>query len=228
MSLSSTTSVIPANTTNAPQLTVWIRAGGNAVKSEITSFVRQVLERLPQNIESKVLVCTNECDTILEELDTVIKVESKVKVIFSTLSSFSTALSDLAKNTDAESHVLSLSVGVNIRQDQIETGLAHLTDRVRVYAWTVSDHGNDGSLPGKGWYNTAAMIDKTIVRQMAEEGGVPHWVDNGILGKIRQHTIGGNEEIPIMIKALQNEPEAVFLLNKSDPVSSTLQTGIGC
>jgi len=211
---------------DATKLTVWIRAGGNAVKSEISSFVRQVLEKIPQNITSQILVCTNEGDTILEELDTLTKVENRVKVIFSHLSSFSTSLSVLAKNTDPESNVLSLSVGVNIRQDQIETGLSHLRGRVRVYGWTVSDHGNDGSVPGKGWYNTATLIDKIIVRQMVEEG-VPNWVDNGVLGMIGQHTIGGNEEIPIMVKALQREPKAKFILNVGDPVSSSLRLGTG-
>ncbi len=211
---------------DATKLTVWIRAGGHAVKSEISSFVWQILEKIPQNITLQILVCTNEGDTILEELDTITKVENRVKVIFSHLNSFSTSLSVLAKKTDPESNVLSLSVGVNIRQDQIETGLSHLRGRVRVYGWTVSDHGNDGSVPGKGWYNTATLIDKIIVQQMVEEG-VPNWVDNGVLGMIGQHTIGGNEEIPIMVKALQREPKAEFILNVGDPVSSSLRLGTG-
>jgi hypothetical protein len=211
---------------DTPKLTVWIRAGGNAVKLEISSFVEQILEKLPQNVNSKILVCTNADDTILDKLAILTKKYDKVKVIFSQLSSFSTALTTLAQNTDPESYVLSLSVGVDIRKDQIVTGLGNLTDRVRVYGWTVSGYGNDGSAPGRGWYNTAALIHKVVVKQMREEG-VPSWVDNGVLGMIDKHIIGGNEEIPIMVRWLQSDPEAIFILNASDPVSSSIQLGTG-
>lgn len=208
-----------------PKLTVWIRAGGPAVKSEISSFVQNVLESLPQNVPSQVLVCTNKDDTILEELDTITKTYKTVKVIFSQLSSYSSALNTLALNTDSESNVLTVTVGVNIRKDQIQTGLNELTGSVKVYGWLVKGHENDGSCPGKGWYNTAALIHKTIVQQMKE--GIPNWIDNGILGKIDNHIIGGNEEITIMVKALQRDPETKFILNISDPVSSSLRLGIG-
>ncbi len=154
------------------------------------------------------------------------KIESSVKVVFSNLGSFSTALTSLAQNTDPESNVLTLSVGVDIREDQISKGLANLKGRVRVYGWQVSEQKNDGSVPGKGWYNTAALIDKTVVKQMREEG-VPQWVDNGALGRIGKYTIGGNEEIPTMIRALQREPKAKFVLDVSDPVSLSAQLGTG-
>ncbi len=208
-----------------PKLTVWIRAGGPAVKSEISSFVQNVLESLPQNVLSQVLVCTNKDDTILEELDTITKTYKTVKIIFSQLSSFSSALTNLALNTDPDSDVLTLSVGVNIRKDQIQAGLKDLTGSVKVYGWLVNGYENDGSCPGKGWYNTAALINKTIVQQMKE--GIPKWVDNGVLGTIGKHTIGGNEEIPIMVEALQIDPTTKFILNVSDPVSSSLQLGTG-
>lgn len=208
-----------------PELTVWIRAGGPAVKSEISNFILKILETLPQNVTSRILVCTNKDDTILEELDLITKTHETVKIIFAQLSSFSSALTTLAQNTDPESNVLTLSVGINIRKDQIQSGLKTLTGHVKVYGWSVSNHGNDGSCPGKGWYNTAALLDKTIVQQMRE--GVPNWVDNGVLGSIGKHLIGGNEEIPIMVKALQEDPNAKFILNASDPVSSSLQLGTG-
>lgn len=96
---------------------------------------------------------------------------------------------------------------------------------VKVYGWLISNHENDGSCPGKGWYNTAALIDKTIVQQMKE--GIPKWVDNGALGNIGKHIIGGNEEIPIMVQAQEKEPRARFILNTTDPVSSNLQLGTG-
>lgn len=209
-----------------PKLTVWIRAGGTAVKSEIPAYIQKVLETLPYSVNSEIMICTNEGDTILEELKTITKTTKLVKIIFSQLNSFSKALIALAKNTDPESTVLSLSVGVNIRKDQIETGLASLKNRVKAYGWKVTELENDGSVPGKGLYNTAALFDKTIVKQM-REGGVPEWVDNGVLGKIGKHTIGGNEEIPIMIKAIEKEPEAQFILNINDPVSTPQQTGTG-
>lgn len=208
------------------KLTVWIRAGGDAVKPKISTFVKQIFEKLPQNVTSKILVCTDEGDTILDELAIVANTNDKVKIIFSKLSSFSTALTTLAQNTDPESDVLSLSVGVDIRNDQIESGLENLTGRVRVYGWTVNGYGNDGSVPGRGWYNTAALIHKIVVKQMREEG-VPKWVDNGVLEMIDKHIIGGNEEIPIMVRSLQREPEAIFNLNASDPVSSSIQLGTG-
>jgi hypothetical protein len=207
------------------KLSVWIRAGGEPVKSKIVSFIEKISKILSNFIDFEIIVCTNKNDIILEELDTITKTEKSVKVIFSQLNSFSTALTTLAKNTDAESSVLTLSVGVNIRQDQIEEGLNYLLkDRVRVHGWTVTENANDGSVPGKGWYNTAALIDKNIVKQIREEG-VPKWVDNGILGKIDKHTIGGNEEIPIMIQALLKESDAKFILNRSDPVSIELEVG---
>lgn len=210
---------------DTPNLTVWIRAGGPAVKTEIASFVEKVLETLPVSVTSKVLICTNENDPILEEINTITKTCKTVEVIFSQLNSFSTALTSLAEHTDSESNVLTLSVGINISENQILTGLKSLTGRVKVYGWLVDGHENDGSCPGKGWYNTAALLDKTIVQQMKE--GIPKWVDNGVLGKIGKHTIGGNEEIPIMVQALQNDYEAKFILDISNPVSSTLQLGTG-
>ncbi len=209
----------------SPDLTVWIRAGGPAVKSEIVSFVQKVSESLPTHLAYQILVCTNPNDPILEELNTIAKAHKTVKVIFSQLSSFSSALTALANQTDGASNVLSLSVGVTIRQDQIKTGLERLTGKVKVYAWSVSGHGNDGSGPGKGWYHTAALIDKTIMQQM--RAGVPKWVDNGVLGTIGKHLIGGNEEVPIMVEALQRDPESKFILNTTDPVSSSLQLGTG-
>ena len=212
-----------ARAQDAPELTVWIRAGGPGVKNEISSFVQNVIEALPSTTTSKILICTNINDTILEELDIITKTNKSVEVIFSKLNSFSTALTDLAKHTDARSNVLTLSVGVNIREDQIQTGLKTLTGSVKVYGWQITEHGNDGSCPGKGWYNTAALIDKTIVQQMRKT--VPVWVDNNYLPKEGNYTIGGNEEVPIMVYALQKEPTAKFILNTSDPVSSNLQLG---
>ena len=208
-----------------PELTVWIRAGGPAVKTEITSFVQKVLQTLPASVTSKVIICTNENDPILDELNTMTKTCKMIEVIFSQLSSYNAALTSLAQHTDSESNVLTLSVGINIREDQILSGLKSLTGRVKVYGWLVDDQGNDGSCPGKGWYNTAALLDKTIIQQMKQE--IPKWVDNGVLGKIGKHTIGGVEEIPIMIQALQKDREAKFILNISDPVSSNIQVGTG-
>src|SRR6188768_2242374 len=84
----------------APQLAVWIRAGGPAVKTEIISFVQKVLQTLPPSMTSEVLICTNENDLILNELDTITRTCKTVKVIFSQLSSFSGALTSLAQHTD--------------------------------------------------------------------------------------------------------------------------------
>jgi len=210
---------------NVPQLTVWIRAGGKDVKSEITPFLQRLLEIVPEG-RTQILICTNENDIILEELKSFYEAEKSVKLIFSTLSSYSLALTALAQNTNPESSVLSLSVGVDIRKDQLEEGLSNLKGRVRVYGWKIHEFQNDGTVPGKGWYNTAALIDKTIVRQI-KEGSVPQWVDNGVLGKIDNYTIGGNEEIPMMVEALQRDPEARFILNVGDPVSLKLQLGTG-
>ncbi len=58
-------------TQTTPELTVWIRAGGAAVKTEITSFVQKVFQALPPSVTSRVLICTNENDTILNELDAI-------------------------------------------------------------------------------------------------------------------------------------------------------------
>lgn len=210
----------------SPKITVWVRAGGSAVKSEISTFIQNTLKSLPQGIDPQILVCTNENDTILEELDTITKTEKTVKVIFSHLSSYSSSLTALARHTDSDSSVLSLSVGIAIRTGQIREGLSSLNGRVRAYGWAIKEHGNDGSVPGKGWYHTAALLDKTVVKLLQEEG-IPHWVDNGVLGTVGEHTIGGNEEIPLMVRILQLEPDAKFVLNVSDPVSTSLQVGTG-
>lgn len=206
------------------ELSVWIRAGGPSVKSEIGPFVQKIQEQIPKSVSYQILICTNTNDIILEELDTMTKINSKVKIVFSNLQSFSTALTSLAKNTDPDLDVLSLSVGVDIRKDQIKNGLSSLKGRVKVYGWKVIPLGNDGSVPGKGWYNTAVLIDKTIVKQIREEG-VPKWVDNGVLGKIHQITIGGGEEVPIMVKAIEKDPDAQFVLNVSNPVTMYVQRG---
>lgn len=207
-----------------PPLTVWIRAGGNNVKKAITPFIQKILLELPREVNSTILICTNENDTILEELNT-IKNETGIKVIISQLSSYSAALTALAVNTQADSNVLTLSVGIGISEDQIRSGLESLRGRVKVYGWQVKKHKNDGSCPGKGWYNTAALLDMTIVEQIRQ--GIPKWVDNGVLGKIGDLTIGGNEEIPIMVNALERDPEAQFILNTKDRVSASLELGTG-
>lgn len=203
------------------ELTVWIRAGGSTVKTEINSFLQKILQALPSTINFKIIICTNENDTILEEVNAITQSHKIVKVIFSQLSSFSSALTSLAQHTALESNVLTLSVGVNITENQILTGLKFLTDSVKVYGWLIDADKNDGSCPGRGWYNTAALIDKTIVQQIKK--GLPNWVDNGALGYIGEHMIGGNEEIPIMVYALQKEPETKFILNKNDPVFLNVQ-----
>lgn len=219
------TQPIRATPAEIPQLTVWIRASGPSVQEKIHSFVLQVLASLPQNIPYQLLVCTEIDDPIEGELDPITKVNRAVRVIFSRTGSFSAALTALAENTDPHSAVLTMSVGVTIRQDQIETGLGRLTGRVRVYGWMVEGYGNDGSCPGRGWYNTAALIHQTVVGQMRE--GVPGWVDNGVLGNIDGYIIGGNEEIPIMVEALSRDPDAQFILDIGDPVTSGMQIGTG-
>lgn len=47
------------------------------------------------------------------------------------------------------------------------------------------------------------------------------------LPSVDGHTIGDNEEIPIMVKALQKEPDAEFTPNAAGNVPSSFQTGIG-
>ena len=215
-----------------PQLTVWVRAYGEKVKPKITEFVLKVLANLPSNLKTQLLLCTNENDPILEEVEKVAKIRDNVKVVYSKMSSYSSALKKLAEKTASTSNVLSLSVGVSISKEQIESAWKDLTGHVKVYGWMVTGHGNDGSKPGKGWYNTAALIDQSIIQQMkSDKEGVPEWVDNGFLGKLKsgdeEVLIGGNEEIPIMVEALRKDPESRFILNTRDPVTSEEKTGTG-
>lgn len=206
-------------------LTVWIRAGGDAEKKKISPYVRNVLQILPSNLTTEVLICTNENDVIQRKLEKLSSQCGKVRIVFSNLSSPSSALRTLAQHTNPESIVLTLSVGINISTIQIQTGLKRLKSHVKVHGWQIKNHGNDGSCPGKGWYTSAALIHKKIVEQM--RSNVPDWLDNEKLEKIGGANINfRNVEIPIMVRALQEDPNTQFFLDTYNPVSSNLQPNI--
>lgn len=195
------------------------------MKSKITSFVLTLLKSVPVSIPFQVLICTNENDPIQGELDGLMRMDPRIQVIYSQLSSCHAALTSLSRHTFPESKVLTLSVGIQLSSQQIQRGFDHVTDAVRVYGWKVGDYGNDGKIPGKGWYHTAAILDPTIVKIIKDE--LPIWIDNNQLGAVGNYTLGGNEEIPIMVLALQKDKNSQFILNVSDPVSSTIQLGTG-
>lgn len=198
---------------------------GSSVQSEITPFVKKVFH-LARAVTAlfEVIICTNLNDPILEQVNALLE-NYNIKVIYADLSSFRSGLEALAKSTHPESKVMTLSVGINMREDQLITGWKSLNGRVKVYGWLVRGYGNDGTRPGKGWYNTAALLNKEIVALMKE--GLPKYIDNGVLEKVGKHTIGGNEEVVIQIWAKHRFPDAITILNTSDPVSSNLSLGTG-
>ncbi len=207
----------------ADQLTIWVRAYGHSVKGEMAPFIDKLLKELPNLLNSRVLICTNENDLILNELRQIAIQQKQCEVITSKADSYQQALTSLALQTHPNSNVLTLSVGIHIRHDQIVTGLNKLTDNVKVYGWRIHGQGNDGSCPGKGWYNTAALLDTSVVQLMSSV--IPEWVDNDVLKNLDGYIIGGNEEIPIMVNILQNDKNAQFILNTHDPVFSSIQIG---
>jgi hypothetical protein len=98
------------------------------------------------------------------------------------------------------------------------------------YGWEITDFGNDGSEPRKGWYNTAASYSPICLDWMKDHP-FPHWIDNGVEGELlidnQAVPIGGNEEIVLMGHVISENSNAFFVLNTRDCLDSTIKTGTG-
>lgn len=210
-----------------PALTVWIRSFGEKSAQIVVPYVKQVEEELSTDFELCVFVATKPNDPVLNALEEMGN-DDYLSVLQTNLGSFSQGLNDLVQTTPADCYVLSLSQGVDISAKDVMDAIALLKGEAWVHGWQLSNLSNDGSMPGKGWYHTAALYPPKTISWMKTHP-FPNWIDNGVDGFVlvdgESIPIGGNEEVALMGMVLQNFPNAIFLHNIRDILNFSSETG---
>lgn len=209
---------------------VWIRAFGDDAKNEIVPYVRYLHEELDTAFNLKILVATNYDDPVAHVLMHETPLPS-VHIVFGHMKSNHQGLNALVEATPSDSFLLSLSLGVKIKRHHLAEALQCVQNGAWVYGWKISNMQNDGSKPGLGWYNTAALYSKPCLNWL-KNNPFPYWIDNGVEGYIEidneKIAIGNNEEVVLMASILQQGyHSAYYILNVADPLEFTHQTGNG-
>lgn len=211
-----------------PMVTVWIRAFGEQTGKQISPYLTDLYRDLSSDFDLDFILCTNQNDPLLAYLEDIKTLP--LTIIFADMRSFSQPLNQLIEQTPPNGAVLSLSVGISMKSFLLSEALDWMEKGAWVYGWEVADFGNDGSEPGKGWYNTAALYSPTCVAWM-KHNPFPGWIDNGAEGELfidqQPIPIGGNEEVVLMGKVIQAYPTAFFVLNTEKVLASPSKTGTG-
>lgn len=210
-----------------PALTVWIRSFGAKSAQIISPYLEDIKGELSTDFELSIIVATKPQDPVLDILEE-IKADDGLSILQTNLGSVSQGLNDLVQATAADHYVLSLSQGVDISIKDVTDAIALLKNEVWVYGWQLSNLSNDGSMPGKGWYHTAALYPPAAISWMKAHP-FPYWIDNGVDGCVwvdgESIPIGGNEEIVLMGMIIKDFPNAIFLHNTRDVLNFSIETG---
>ena len=215
------------NSTERKPLAIWVRAYGNPAKEEINSYLVRTADQLSPHFDTTIMLCTNPDDPVLEAIQTLPE-NFPIKPVFANMRSFQQSLNQLTTETPPSTPVLLLSVGLDIEPRLLIDALEWMHAGAYTVGWTIESLGNDGTLPGKGWYNTAALYSPDCI-QWLKEHPFPVWVDNGVEGSLliedRIVPIGGNEEIWLMGALYSEQPQAFSVLNTKDILHFSNRTG---
>lgn len=210
------------------EVTVWVRAFGEQAGAQICPYLSGLYESLSPDFDLDIILCTNANDLLLGYVEGIKHLP--LKIIFADMDSFSKPLNELIVHTSPNKPVLSLSVGVKMKPSFLIDALSWVERNAWVYGWEIIGFGNDGSEPGKGWYNTAALYSPICMHWMKDHP-FPKWIDNGMEGELlidnQSVPIGGNEEVVLMGQIIREKPNAFFVLNTSERLDSTIKTGTG-
>lgn len=215
--------------TQRPHLTVWIRAYGEQAAQHTIPYLHELNEELSAYFQLKFLLCTQRKDPLLKVIPHV-QSTVPIEVVQAEMLSHSQVLNSLIKHTKESQYVLSASVGAKIKPAHLIHAIGWLDEGAWVYGWKIASLGNDGSQPGKGWYNTAALYSPKCLHWM-KHNAFPKWIDNGVEGTLKVGDdvvpIGGDEEIVLMGLAIQHDPKIFFVLNTKETIEYNEKTGTG-
>ncbi|MBJ7450186.1 MAG: hypothetical protein JHC93_07515 [Parachlamydiales bacterium] len=216
--------IVSADTFKKPDLTLWIRAYGDQAVNLLSDSIENYQKNLTPFFNLNYFIATYQDDPV----EKYFKNMPQVTILTTNLESITDTFKILSNATPDDQAVLVISNGVEIMPQQIINAMGWLDTGAVIYGWKIEEMGNDGSVPGKGWYNTCALYNSRCV-SFLKEHPLPFYVNPGIAGKLiidgESIAIGGNEEIPLMAEYLKKEPKAFFVLDCFTPVHLKNQTG---
>lgn len=222
-------SLIAEESVQKQTLTVWIRSFGNSSASLITPYLEQIEKEFLDDFDLTILVATKPQDPVLTVLKD-LRLHCPLIVLQTNLNSISQGLNSLIDATLTNSYVLVLSQGVEIHANHVKEASIVLENGAWAHGWQISKLQNDGSVPGKGWYHTAALYPPSTLLWMKSHP-FPYWVDNGVDGYLtigeESIPIGGNEEVALMGMAIQSDPTAFFIHDNRNILNLAIETGTG-
>ncbi len=208
-------------------MTVWIRSFGEKSAQIIVPYLKQLERELSMDFELSILVATKPQDPVLGALEE-IRDSNYLSILQTNLGSISQGLNSLIQETPVDHYVLSLSQGIDISVKNVSDAFAFLEEGAWVHGWQLANLSNNGSVPGKGWYHTAALYPPKAIFWMKTHP-FPYWIDNNVDGFViidgESIPIGGNEEVVLMGMVIQDFPKAKFLHNTRDVLNFFAETG---
>jgi hypothetical protein len=210
-------------------LTILLRSWGEEVNHKTIPYVTGLSQKLAPFFNLRILLATNQGESSLksQEFQSFI-INKKVDVVYADLKSFSDPLNKLIQSVGPESPALILSLGVHIEPSQVIEALGWFTVGAWVYGWQIRNMENDGQVPGRAWYNTAALLHPDFISFLSQSK-LPEWIDNGKEGMIKigdkDIPIGGGEETVMMYMAIQANPFVSFILNTKEILEIEGRTG---
>lgn len=159
----------------------------------------------------KTLKPTNIFLTTLENDPIIAQVKDHVTNVITipqTERGFAAPVSKLIENAKG-TYLLLISVGVELQEWQLLHGLEVLkTNDLLLVGWRINSQENDGSFVGRLAYNTCCLYYPDFYNDYKKVGGIPHYVENGVLGSIKikvdkeqkEIPIGGQEEFALQLK----------------------------
>ena len=218
---------LEASAVSKKPLTIWIRSFGITSEAIIVPYLEELENELSPFFDLTLLVATNINDPVAACLQ---KALTPHKIVYTNLHSISTGLNSLVEATGKDATVLSLSQGVAITASHVIHALGWIEIGALAHGWRISNMNNDGSLPGLGWYNTAALYSPFCLNWM-KENPFPYWIDNGVEGTFcingKEVAIGDNEEVVLMARVINQYPSAYFVHNIRDSLTLYLETAVG-
>ncbi|MBN8828831.1 MAG: hypothetical protein J0H68_09005 [Sphingobacteriia bacterium] len=200
-----------------PLLYIWLRGWGEIAHHKILPYVNILDTTYSKFFSVKFLICTNENDIILKDNNFLsLFKHKKFQIIYANMHLFSDAINNLANATPKNVPVLSISLGIELEMQALINAYGWIKVGAYAHGWQIKGLGNDGTEPGKGWYNTCVLLNAKFIKSI-KLNPLPSWIDNGILGNIKvrekEIPIGGGEEILLMKDILLKDKNAYFILD---------------
>ncbi|HSX39871.1 MAG TPA: hypothetical protein VLI92_04765 [Candidatus Saccharimonadales bacterium] len=216
-------------------LTIGLRYHTDYEKKLTFELLKIYLAHIQTLGPSNIVLTTEENDPVIEHVQ---KDVSQIITLKKTEWNFANPINALYKAGN-NTNLLIISVGVDLQLWQLQHG----SELLRSYnllgvGWRIANQENDGSYIGRLSYNTCILHEPYFYEQVANTGGIPRYVENGVLGSIKLITSQGPKEIPIggqedlavqmkLFKKMNNKKSKLFGHIKHYGVNNELNVGTG-